>query len=792
MTLINCKKPFKILFALGVLLSFLFSAHRALAEDKVDIKKIENATSHPLSEFFFLKKENKIPEALEKLNAWKPSDPVEEFYKDYFHAQVAANPDQAVHEHWSLYLHLKKSKRLFRVQLDTLNNILDQLLNSKFEKSLPFSENEFKKEVKLTLKKVRGLPEGLDFELKFLKWIVKNNVSGELCKAERNRWLSQVNLKLTEVMNGVQKCKLTFDDFIYRMRMLVFSGAEKQAQTELNEFIEIEKLKDWEKAYLQAVYFSNVGDPTSAFEIVKKYEKELLNSEEYFDNLFYIAQRAGELSKAEEIINKIILKSKKVKEKKEFSYQKAFLFYQTKRYAEAIEILKHLVDESASKRKKRKNNEYDDLTWLKAWCYYLNKDYAQAKVSFLENKDWTRDKTRNLYWLAQTEWALDNQMKAIDYFKQLAQPLIDGKYFNYYNYLAWIRYETNKNLISSESLKNQIASLKSGRGTFMIPDANVNPMKVAEELKAYFEEITVTDEGDIQVINQDSVIASQTETEAINIETSAQLKKEVTWADHLLDWGYADFAKWHLYDVEKSFKTRKSAETLINYYLDKKFYYRALSLMQKVSATQDKKISLKEDELLWKAIYPKAYELNVKSEALLRKVDPYLIWSIMKAETQFKADAISPVGAVGLMQFMPYTSQKVALLLKENNHDPRTLFQPENAIQHGATYLRKLSREFDSQVPLVAAAYNGGPHRVKLWLRNLGDMDFDVFVEHIPFSETRTYVKRVLSFMKTYQKLYDEKQDYKKSQWLIEKNQYKITEPISLKEEWDFTGPAIK
>ncbi len=775
-----------------VLIFINFSASICHSEEKVDIKRLEKASSHPLNEFFRLKASGKAADAKEALILWKPGSEVEQDYKDFFAAQIEINPELALKDYWSLYLRLKKSKKLFRLQLDTLNNVLDTLLTSKLEKRLSFTQNDLKKEVKLMLKRVRGLPEGLDFELKFLKWIVENNISEELCKSERNRWLSQVNLNLNEVVNGLRKCPLNLDDFIYRTRMLVFSGAEKQAQSELNEFIDLQKLKDWEKAYLQAVYFSNVGDPTSAFEIVKKYESEILGSADYFDNLFYIAQRAGELDKSEDLINKIIQKAKTKKQKNEFTYQKAFLFYQTKKYSQAIEILNKLIAENPSKRKKRKNSQYDDLTWLRAWCYYLNKDYAHAREGFIDNKQWTKDKTRNLYWLAQAEWALDNQMKALDNFKQLAQPLLDGKFFNYYNYLAWLRYETNKNLVSNELLKNQISIMKSGRGVYMLPDGNVNPKSIVDEYKTYFEEINQTDEGDIQVVNQDALIANQSETEAINIESSAQLKNEVTWADHLLEWGYADLAKWHLYDVEKSFKTRKSAEPLINYYLDKKFYYRALSLMQKVSSTADKKISLKDDELLWKAIYPKAYELNVKSESLLRKIDPYLMWSIMKAETQFKADAISPVGAVGLMQFMPYTSQKVAQLLKETAHDPRVLFNPDLAIQHGAAYLRKLSREFDNQIPLVAAAYNGGPHRVKLWLRNFGDIDFDVFVEHIPFGETRTYVKRVLSFMKTYQKLYEDKQDYKKSQWMIEKNKFKIAEPISLKEEWDFSNSALK
>ena len=77
-----------------------------------------------------------------------------------------------------------------------------------FELSIPLV-------IKITyeLKILLGI-EG-DFELKYLKWIVKNHISEELCKSERSRWLSQVNLKLNEVMDGIAKCPLTLDDFIY-------------------------------------------------------------------------------------------------------------------------------------------------------------------------------------------------------------------------------------------------------------------------------------------------------------------------------------------------------------------------------------------------------------------------------------------------------------------------------------------------------------------------------------------------------------------------------------------------
>ena len=125
----------------------------------------------------------------------------------------------------------------------------------------------------------------------------------------------------------------------------------------------------------------------------------------------------------------------------------------------------------------------------------------------------------------------------------------------------------------------------------------------------------------------------------------------------------------------------------------------------------------------------------------------------------------------------------------QDSFEAGKLFNPETAVQYGARYLKKLSDELGGEMHLVAAAYNGGPHRVKLWLRNLKksnepNVNSDVFIEHIPFNETRTYVKRVLNYYLAYQKLYDDKFDMKSAKWLTEPLVYNIKEPISLKEEW--------
>ena len=103
----------------------------------------------------------------------------------------------------------------------------------------------------------------------------------------------------------------------------------------------------------------------------------------------------------------------------------------------------------------------------------------------------------------------------------------------------------------------------------------------------------------------------------------------------------------------------------------------------------------------------------------------------------------------------------------------------------GAVYLKKLLIELKDQNPLTAAAYNGGPHRVKAWLKRLGKVDYDVFIEHIPFAETRTYVKRVLTFKSTYDKLYQKKMSIEELSYLIKPQPVEIKDTISLKEEWE-------
>lgn len=741
---------------------------------------LAQANSH-LEQYFKFKSEGRNDNAIKILNEWQPKGNEESTYKQYF---LAINENK-VATYWELYQSLSKRKRLLKLQHESIKRILEIDVSSKADETK--SLKKFNKIAKGMLRNLRGQPEGLEYELIYLKWILKNKKVGELCTIERNRWLSQSTLNLTEVTLGLQTCPMTFNDYLYRMRLLVFSGEEAKAQEEINEYTKANNLEDWQKAYVQAVFFSNVGDPVSAFDKLSPFEDKLKNTEDFYLNLFYISQRAGQQAKAEAIINNIIKINKNTSRIADLQFLKAFLFYQTKRYSEAHKIFDGLVKKHKSHKRKKKTGEYDELTWLRAWTAYLNKDYEKAHDLFKENNAWTRDKARNLYWSAQTEWALNNQLVALEYYRQLATPVIEGKFFNFYNYMAWIRFDLNKNLTVSDLMKSQLNTINGGKGHYLIPDVSSNPHKIASDYQNFIEMIEATDQGTITLINQENSVLESPDTEGIKVETSEQLKAELAWADDLTRWGYRDLAKWHLYEVEKTLKTKTDVIPLAQYYLDNQFHNRAILLMQKVNNPSSKKLNLQEEELLWKSLFPKAFESKTKVEAQKNKISPYFIWSIMKAETQFKTDAISPVGAVGPMQFMPYTSKKVAVLLKDE-FNPHKLFDPDHAVRYGAKYLRKLSDELGENLHYVAAAYNGGPHRVKLWLKNQKDGEFnldnDVFIEHIPFNETRTYVKRVLNFYLAYSKLYDDKFDPKQMRWLISNSPYLLKEPISLKEEW--------
>lgn len=148
---------------------------------------------------------------------------------------------------------------------------------------------------------------------------------------------------------------------------------------------------------------------------------------------------------------------------------------------------------------------------------------------------------------------------------------------------------------------------------------------------------------------------------------------------------------------------------------------------------------------------PRAYADSVEQAAAKFGIDPNLLFAVMRVESVFNRRILSGAGAVGLMQIMPHTGQRIAYRLKIDDFEPTQLLTPQRSLEFSAWYLASLVRRFDGRLPLAIAAYNGGPHNVRLWLRNnRPDMPLDAFLERIPFKETNHYVRRVLSFYASY------------------------------------------
>jgi soluble lytic murein transglycosylase len=143
--------------------------------------------------------------------------------------------------------------------------------------------------------------------------------------------------------------------------------------------------------------------------------------------------------------------------------------------------------------------------------------------------------------------------------------------------------------------------------------------------------------------------------------------------------------------------------------------------------------------------YPLPWQQQFESFSSSASISPTWAYGVARSESLFMRDVRSSAGAVGLMQLMPATGRKVAKNISLPYSGIATLTDPEANIRLGTSYLGQMAERFDGNPVLATAAYNAGPHRVDRWLPESGSEDARIWIENIPFNETRKYVKRVLS-----------------------------------------------
>lgn len=144
--------------------------------------------------------------------------------------------------------------------------------------------------------------------------------------------------------------------------------------------------------------------------------------------------------------------------------------------------------------------------------------------------------------------------------------------------------------------------------------------------------------------------------------------------------------------------------------------------------------------------FPTPFTSQVQKYSRKRNLQPAFVNAIIRRESAFNPQARSPVGARGLMQLMPATAKQVSKQLKLRSPSRKDLYTPDFNISLGSKYIGDMLNKFNGHRALASAAYNAGPHRVKAWLPENNQLPADVWVDTIPFTETREYVRAILAY----------------------------------------------
>ena len=159
---------------------------------------------------------------------------------------------------------------------------------------------------------------------------------------------------------------------------------------------------------------------------------------------------------------------------------------------------------------------------------------------------------------------------------------------------------------------------------------------------------------------------------------------------------------------------------------------------------------------IFKIFYPVKYENQIIKYSQKYNLEPCLVAAVIRTESNFNEKAVSHRDAKGLMQIMPDTALWIAENMQLSNFNMETLYDTEVNIAMGCWYLNNLNTEFNGDINLVLAAYNGGRGNVQKWLK---DEEYSIdgkSLNLIPFEETDKYVKKVNTNYNIYLKLYGE------------------------------------
>jgi len=478
-------------------------------------------------------------------------------------------------------------------------------------------------------------------------------------------------------------------------------------------------------------------------------------------------------------------------------FQAAFLSYENRDYDGAS---RHFEDVS----KKCRGPIVWDARWHLAWIRYLKADYDGAIKEFVElskNRHFGRpsDLEKLHYWRAMAELRNGNLNDA----RVIFQDLSTSKRLGYYTGAAMARLAALPPVPSpapapapsvsapspAPSASPSAGAAKTSASSDSLSSGSRNPAATGNDEGLGSAKEEKDDSGPVsEDENENPEALSEGPSDLAPAPEITSLKNPALVArfekaQDLIDLGFNSWAELELREIEKRTSNHGYLQSLMDEYLKAGDFYRSAYIADVIFEVQRENSGIEGATLLWGYAYPQAFFKNVISSSKKFDVSPSLVWSIMRGESGFREDIHSGAGALGLMQLIPPTAKKIAQVLGYKDFKNLMLLSPDVNILFGVKYLKRLAKVMSNSLPLVIASYNAGPHRVQGWLRDFGELDMDEFVEHIPYVETRNYVKKVLRNFLVYQLLYEKKTNPLK--WLAQKLTVKYEGPKPTSESWD-------
>lgn len=586
-------------------------------------------------------------------------------------------------------------------------------------------------------------------------------------------------------------CIVSSKDQSRRVRRLQWAGLSDRARKEIESLRSKAGANVYGVDAMLANFLVSEGLTEEALSILLKHYRTQSRNFNYQTLLARAAARAGEFQTAVGAYYQAHMLSPNSRSGREALFQAAFLSYQFQDYDGASRKFEKFMTKYSRSGLTR------DARWHLAWIKYLKGNYQGALADF-QNSKWRSRKlsTEKLrYWTAMSLMKLGRTKEAKSMFENLAK----DRSFGFYSWAAKYRLKTLPADLPATSPKYKapgpLLAVDPDQPEGMIltlteetlaPPQAANETSVSEEAESE-ENLKINqevsedegdEESDVAVADEEKVIVSDIK--------DPKLAKRIDRANDLIKLGFLDWARWELLDVESRTRNSVYLRSLMGAYENIQAFNRSSYIGETTFGRSRYNQGLQGAKDLWLFTYPLAFKEHVQNYSKKYGIPEALAWAIMRAESQYNPNVISPVGARGLMQLMPFTARQVARLLGESVSNDTQLLDPSVNIRFGTRYLSRLSQKFDNFVPLVAAGYNAGPHRVWAWLKGFGNLSMDEFIEHIPFPETRDYAKKVVRNYAIYKSLYESPTSADKElSWLIQPLNLKVPDRAIARENWE-------